>query len=140
VKSAVARNAEPVQEANAAGSRGRQRTLLFVVNVASFFLSHRLPLARAARAAGSGVHPASHAESDADRTQVLRTGIEFHELAVPLFVLVTFVIVLSLNSGTCDFSFSTDIHVLLVCLVLTFRFVRVRIPAAASAAVAAART
>jgi hypothetical protein len=59
--------------------------------------------------------------------------------AVALFVLVTFVVALPLNSGTYDFSFSIDIYVLLLCLVLTFRFVRVRIPAAASAGVAAAR-
>jgi len=82
VNSALDRNAEPAQEANAAGSRGRQGTLLFVVNVAWFFLSHRLPLARAAMAAGFDVHLASDAESDADRAQVLRTGVEFHEFAV----------------------------------------------------------
>jgi hypothetical protein len=45
-------------------------TLLFVVNVAWFFLSHWLALARAAMAAGFAVHLASGAESDAERAQV----------------------------------------------------------------------
>jgi glycosyltransferase involved in cell wall biosynthesis len=55
---------------------------MFVVNAAWFFLSHRLPLARAAMAVGFDVHLASDAESDADRAQVLSTGIEFHEFGV----------------------------------------------------------
>jgi hypothetical protein len=55
--------------------------------------------------------------------------------AVALFVLVTFVVALPLNSGTYDFSFSIDIYVLVLCLALTFRFARVRVPAGASAAV-----
>ena len=59
--------------------------------------------------------------------------------AVALFVLITFVVALPLNSGSYDFSFSLDIYVLLLCLALNFKPVRVRVPAGGSAAVGAAQ-
>ena len=54
--------------------------LLFVVNIPRFFLSHRLPLALAARDAGYEVHVAA---SDADRPSKERirdAGLPFHPL------------------------------------------------------------
>ncbi len=56
------------------------RTLLFVVNVAWFFLSHRLALARAAMAAGLRVHLAASVEDQAEILQVREAGVEFHRL------------------------------------------------------------
>ena len=55
---------------------------MFVVNVAWFFLSHRLPLARAAMAAGFGVHLVSGVEDEAEEHEVLRQGIIFHRVRV----------------------------------------------------------
>jgi hypothetical protein len=60
--------------------------------------------------------------------------------AVALFVLITFVVALPLNSGTYDFSFSVDIYALVLCIALTFRAIRVRVPARTSPAPAAAST
>lgn len=54
--------------------------LLFVVNIPRFFYTHRLPLARAAQAAGYEVHVAT---SDADAESIARihaTGLPFHPL------------------------------------------------------------
>lgn len=54
--------------------------LLYVVNIARFFVSHRLPLAQAARAAGYEVHVAT---SDADAENIARiraAGFIFHPL------------------------------------------------------------
>ena len=54
--------------------------ILYVVNIARFFLSHRLPLALAARAAGFDVHVAA---SDSDRdsaTRIADTGLPFHPI------------------------------------------------------------
>ncbi len=54
--------------------------LLYVVNIPRFFVSHRLPLALAAREAGYDVHVAT---SDADRANIARiqeTGLPFHPL------------------------------------------------------------
>ncbi len=54
--------------------------LLYVVNIPRFFVSHRLPLALAARAAGYEVHVAT---SDADTENVRRiqaAGLPFHPL------------------------------------------------------------
>ena len=54
--------------------------LLYVVNIPRFFLSHRLPLALAARDAGFDVHVAT---SDADRESARRiseSGLPFHPL------------------------------------------------------------
>lgn len=56
------------------------RTLLFVVNVAWFFLSHRLALARAAMAAGLRVHLAASVEDPEEILKVREAGVEFHRL------------------------------------------------------------
>jgi len=53
---------------------------MFVVNVAWFFLSHRLALARAALAQGYRVHLASDVEDPSEAREVARHGIEFHRL------------------------------------------------------------
>lgn len=57
-------------------------TLLFVVNVAWFFLSHRLPLAQAAIAAGLRVHLASDVEMESEILAVRQAGIQFHRLRI----------------------------------------------------------
>jgi glycosyltransferase involved in cell wall biosynthesis len=60
----------------------RQGTLLFVVNVAWFFLSHRLALARAAMTAGFDVHLASDVQDESEGAAVERWGIRFHRVGV----------------------------------------------------------
>lgn len=45
-------------------AKGRHPKLLFVVNTGSFFISHRLPLAVAARSAGFEVHVLTQADAD----------------------------------------------------------------------------
>lgn len=60
--------------------RRKAPTLLFVVNVAWFFLSHRLPIAQAAMAAGMRVHLASDVESETEGDEVTRHGIGFHRI------------------------------------------------------------
>ncbi len=50
--------------------------------------------------------------------------------AAAIFVLVTFIVALPLNTGTYDFTFSIDIYALVLCLLLTFRVIRVRVPTA----------
>ena len=67
---------------SAARSRGR---LLFVVNEAYFFVSHRLPIARAAREAGFEVHLATPtdnvwAPADYDSQLLSAEGIVFHPI------------------------------------------------------------
>jgi len=54
--------------------------LLFVVNHAGFFLSHRLPLALAARSAGYEVHVATPRSKHVP--QIEATGLTWHEWAV----------------------------------------------------------
>ena len=46
--------------------------LLYVTNVAWFFTSHRLPLARAAREAGHEVHVAAGIEAGGEQAKVTR--------------------------------------------------------------------
>lgn len=53
--------------------------LLFIVNDASFFVSHRLPLARAAFEQGSEVHVAARPDRDVD--DILAAGLIFHPIA-----------------------------------------------------------
>ncbi|MBV9620800.1 MAG: glycosyltransferase family 4 protein [Gammaproteobacteria bacterium] len=55
-------------------------TLLYVVNVAWFFLSHRLELARAALADGFRVHLAADVENESEIADVRGHGIVFHRL------------------------------------------------------------
>jgi len=62
---------------------GAAPKLLFVVNVGWFFVSHRLPLALAARAAGYEVHVAAALDRDLDagtRALLESQGLVFHEL------------------------------------------------------------
>lgn len=54
--------------------------LLFVVNVGWFFLSHRLPLAIAAKRAGFDVHVAAATESSAEADAICQAGLTFHIL------------------------------------------------------------
>jgi glycosyltransferase involved in cell wall biosynthesis len=58
---------------------GRPR-LLFVINDAAFFLSHRLPVADAARGAGFDVHVATPASRPADRIREL--GFTYHSVGL----------------------------------------------------------
>jgi hypothetical protein len=55
---------------------------MFVVNVAWFFLSHRLPLARAAMAAGFRVHQVSGVEDGAEGYEMQSQGSTFHRVKV----------------------------------------------------------
>jgi glycosyltransferase involved in cell wall biosynthesis len=56
-------------------------TLLYVVNVAWFFLSHRLPLALAAANAGYRVHIATTVTDPADRVRLEDAGVEVHDVS-----------------------------------------------------------
>lgn len=56
------------------------RRLLYVHNAVPYFLSHRLPVARAARAAGWTVHLAAPEPDAASRAQLEAEGIAFHPL------------------------------------------------------------
>lgn len=59
------------------------RRLLFLVNDAGFFLSHRLPLARAAAAAGWQVAVATRA--DACAAEIEAAGLAFHAVPIQRF-------------------------------------------------------
>ncbi len=65
----------PVEQQPPRRLRGR---LLFLVNDAAFFLSHRLPLALAARAAGMDVHVATPA--DEASSKISAHGFSFHHV------------------------------------------------------------
>jgi glycosyltransferase involved in cell wall biosynthesis len=58
------------------GTAAASPTILFVINDAPFFLSHRLPAAEAARDAGLDVHVATPPSSSSDRIRQL--GFTFH--------------------------------------------------------------
>lgn len=58
------------------------RRLLYVVNVAWFFLSHRLALARAAAGAGYEIHLASDFEDPVEVEAVQAAGVHFHHFPV----------------------------------------------------------
>lgn len=63
----------------------RRRRLLFVVNVGWFFISHRLPIAIAARDAGYEVHIAAGTDPNTDDNTIemlTAHGFEFHELGL----------------------------------------------------------
>lgn len=62
------------------GSELTAKKILFVVNAPEFFLSHRLPIALAARDAGYEVHVAT-ADGDAVR-EIRRLGLEHHTVAI----------------------------------------------------------
>jgi glycosyltransferase involved in cell wall biosynthesis len=54
--------------------------VLFVVNVGWFFLSHRLPIALAAKAAGCDVHVACGLDDPSEAVEIERHGIVVHSL------------------------------------------------------------
>lgn len=54
--------------------------LVYLVNIPRFFVSHRLPLARAARAAGYDVHIATAGDDPAHIAQIIDAGFPFHPL------------------------------------------------------------
>lgn len=56
--------------------------LLYLVNIPRFFVSHRLPLALAARAAGHEVHVATSAADGESVGRILDAGLPFHPLAL----------------------------------------------------------
>ena len=62
------------------GSAQSEKRLLFVVNVAWFFTSHRLQLAIAARNAGYIVHVAATVESLDEGEKIRSHGFPFHEI------------------------------------------------------------
>lgn len=59
---------------------GGHMRLLFNVNAAWFFISHRLEIARAARDAGFEVHVSADIESSEEAEQLRREGIQFHRV------------------------------------------------------------
>lgn len=61
---------------------GRSPRLLYVVNVSWFFISHRLALAVAARAAGCEVHVATRIHSEQDRRTIVDAGLTLHDVAI----------------------------------------------------------
>jgi glycosyltransferase involved in cell wall biosynthesis len=68
----------PQRAATRCGIEAERPRVLFIVNVAWFFLSHRLPVARAARAAGYEVHLLAAVTSPAEVTALERDGIILH--------------------------------------------------------------
>jgi glycosyltransferase involved in cell wall biosynthesis len=54
--------------------------LLYLVNIPRFFVTHRLPLARAARAAGYDVHVATAGDDQANIDIIRAEGFPFHAL------------------------------------------------------------
>jgi len=58
------------------------RRLLLVVNVGWMFLSHRLPIALAAKQSGYEVHVACGTESSREESAIRSHGIEFHRLSI----------------------------------------------------------
>jgi len=71
---------ECVDVSGVAGSKLTEKKILFVVNAPEFFLSHRLPIALAAREAGYEVHVAT-ADGDAVR-EIRRLGLVHHAVAI----------------------------------------------------------
>jgi glycosyltransferase involved in cell wall biosynthesis len=67
---------------NRAPSENTAKRLLFVVNVAWFFISHRLALANAAKQRGWEVHVAAGAATSAEIELLERAGFHFHSLAL----------------------------------------------------------
>lgn len=56
--------------------------LLYLVNIPRFFVSHRLPLALAARAAGYDVHVATSGEDTESIAAIRESGLDFHPLPI----------------------------------------------------------
>jgi glycosyltransferase involved in cell wall biosynthesis len=62
------------------GDRTASRALFYFCNVGWFFLSHRLPLAAAAKLRGYDVHVVCDIESDAEAEALTRAGLTFHRI------------------------------------------------------------
>jgi glycosyltransferase involved in cell wall biosynthesis len=60
--------------------RPARKRLLYVVNIASFFVSHRLAVGIAAAAAGNEVHVAGTLDKAGTRQALAAAGVTFHEL------------------------------------------------------------
>lgn len=61
-------------------STANPRTLVYVCNVAWFFVSHRLALAKAAKASGYDVHVASDVERPDEARAIEEAGLQFHRI------------------------------------------------------------
>lgn len=61
---------------------GEQPVVLFVVNIAWFFISHRLELARAAARRGYRVHVATGVDNPEDAELIRASGIVLHQLPI----------------------------------------------------------
>lgn len=61
---------------------GRPRRLLFIVNVAWFFISHRLAVATAARDAGYDVHVLADVDDPQEIVRIQQEGITFHRASL----------------------------------------------------------
>lgn len=59
-----------------------QKRILYVVNIPRFFVTHRIPLARAARAAGYEVHVATSTYDEANVRIIQDEGFAFHPLPI----------------------------------------------------------
>lgn len=59
-----------------------QPRLLYLVNIPRFFVSHRLPMALAARAAGYDVHVATSGDDAENIATIERAGLPFHALPI----------------------------------------------------------
>jgi len=64
----------------APGVRVPEMKLLFNANVAWFFISHRLEIARAARDSGYEVHVSADLESPDEAALLEREGLRFHRV------------------------------------------------------------
>jgi glycosyltransferase involved in cell wall biosynthesis len=73
---------EPDEVVAVAAEDGKRPVLLFVVNIAWFFISHRMELALAAKRKGFAVHVATGVDDQADAQKIRRAGLVLHELPV----------------------------------------------------------
>jgi len=60
--------------------RGSKRSLFFFCNVGWYFISHRLPLAKAAKARGYEVHVVCDIQSPGEAKTLRDTGLKFHRV------------------------------------------------------------
>lgn len=74
----------PIPPGNVSGeaSKAERPILLFVVNIAWFFISHRLELARVARSKGFEVHVATGVDDQNDAQLIREAGLMLHALPV----------------------------------------------------------
>ena len=64
------------------GHISEARSILFIVNAAWFFLSHRLPIARAARAAGYDVHLVADVATTEELSLLTQEGLIVHHVSL----------------------------------------------------------